>query len=295
MKKKSILFFVPMFSGLIILTVVMFSSCKKEQTTDTTTTTETAPVVPPQSSFVMSFDAFPTSAGKMANVDTLVNSYSNAQYAIINVAWWSWVVAWYTAIPTAAFGEALKHQATYVSKGSWKWTYDFTVFVKYTAELHATLVNNNDSVKWEMYISQQNGFQNLLWFYGVSAVNGKSGNWTLNKDSVISGQHTLSSCIYMQWNNNNNGVTDLKYTDIIQNDKGYGSYVKAGALTNSASFNAFYNIYLVDKQKNTTNFTEINWNTTGKNGQVRDTAYFKDSNWHCWDTKTSLLKNTTCK
>ena len=286
MKKKSILF----FALLIFSTVVMLSSCKKEQT-NTTTETETAPTVPPSSSFEMSFSDFPASAGKMANVDSVVNPYSNAQYAIINVAWWNLIVGLYTVVPTAAFVEALKHQATYVSKGSWEWTYDFTVLVKYTANLHATLVNNKDSVKWGMYISQQNGFKNLLWFSGVSAFNGKSGNWTLNKDSIISStEHMPIPCIYMEWNNNNNGITDLKYTDILANDNGYGSYVKAGVLSNTAYFDSYYNIYLVNKNS-TNHFTEIHWNKVDKSGQIKDTTYFKDNNWYCWDIKANSLKN----
>lgn len=51
--------------------------------------------------------------------------------------------------------------------------------------------------------------------------------------------------------------------------------------------NAIDNSWFTKKQK----FTEIMWNETTKEGRVKDTMHFGDTDWHCWDAD---LQDTDC-
>ncbi len=77
------------------------------------------------------------------------------------------------------------------------------------------------------------------------------------------------------WNRNSDGTADIEYKNSISENAENGGYIKYGLITND--LNAFYLIY----NKGKDNLTDIEWNTTNKNGYVKDSLRFSDSNWHC--------------
>ena len=255
-------------SLMLLCTALIFNSCKKDEATPAATTPETAPDLPPSSSFIMNTDSFPQATKKMAKNDS-----SNVAFAALNVGVWNVIIALNMVVPTVAFLESFNHPAVNTAKGEWKWTYTFNAAnAIHSAELKANLVG--DSVKWQMHISKQNDFTNVLWYSGSSALNGTAGNWTLNKDP-----HNVTPFVFIEWHKNSNGTSDIKYTNIIPKDAGNGGYIKYG-ITNVTPYDAFYTIYGIQQN----NLVDIKWSRSNRSGRVQNPAYFKDSLWHCWNT-----------
>ncbi|MBI4945100.1 MAG: hypothetical protein HY840_01715 [Bacteroidetes bacterium] len=275
MKKRTAL----LLSLFAFAMILIIGSCKKK---DETAAPEQAPTIPPSSTMVMDFNALPSSAKKQS-ANTPVDS-SNLIYAAFNVGVWNLVIGLNMVVPTAAFLESFNHTAVNTGKGTWEWTYSFNAGGTYTAELDANVVGNH--VEWKMYISKASVFSDLLWFSGISAIDGKSGNWTLNRKDAIA--NTVSPFIYIDWTRTSSQLYTTKYTNIIPNDTGNGSYVYYG-LTTDTSYNAYYNIFY----KNNSNLVEIKWHKTNRNGRVKDALHFNDTNWHCWST--TLANDTLCQ
>lgn len=270
MKKVNIL-----LCFVLLSTIVIFDGCKKEKEKE-----PSAPEIPPSSTFFMDFETFP-STNRIMQPDTHSTPDSSVvKHAIMNVAFWNFMVAITMYVPTLSFIEAFNHEGVHQDDGSWIWSYNFGTNNIYTAALHAKLVS--DSVNWEMYISRQNVYTDLLWYSGTSAFNGSGGYWILNKD-----ENNPTPFIEIDWNRNtSDGTWDIKYTNIIPGDAGNGGYIYNG-VTNSTTYDRFYDIYYIEK----TNLIEIDWNSTTRVGQIKDSIKFGDTNWHCWNNN---LVNSVC-
>jgi hypothetical protein len=165
-----------------------------------------------------------------------------------------------------------------ISMNSWKWSYAVMVkSVTYTAELHADV--SGTDVTWKMYISQQGGFSNFLWFKGTSDILRTHGNWTL-----YLGPLTNAEFLSIDWNHDwANNTGDIKYTNILSGSEGMDDYIHYG-ITEDSPFNVFYNIY--DKSED--NLVEINYSTETKEGSI----YYNDA-WHCWDSSLADIDCST--
>ena len=262
---------------IISITVFLFlnTGCKKKD--------EPAPDIPPKSTFVMDLSDF-SSSDKSILADS-----SNWGFAALNVGFQNIVITVNLIVPVAAFVECLNHEAEYhPDDETWTWSFSFVAgSATYTAELLADLVN--DQVHWEMRISKSNSFSNYLWYEGDSKVNRTEGTWTLYRDTVTPNVPTNSiPFVGILWHRNtSDGTCDIKYTNIIPNGPENGGYITYG-ITNQTPYDAFYDIF----NKGQVNLTEIEWNRTNKDGRVRDSLHFGDTNWHCWDT---TLVNDTCE
>jgi hypothetical protein len=285
---------------LLVLALIslLFAGCGNS--TDRTKHSK-PPQIPPESTFVMDFDDFTQSKSSSNSnqtseallvslfsdsllTDTIPNALgdrSNWSFAALNIGFWNLVGAIGLAIPVAAFIESIKQTPTKQSDDLWIWTYSITVGgITYTAELHGKYINSG--VRWDMYVTKQNEYTDYLWYYGESNLENTKGFWVL-KDKPSKPNDLLR----IDWHRNiTNQTGDIKYTNIVPGGTENGGYISFNVFKDEP-YNRSYTIY--NRSKNGT--TYIEWNSTTKNGRVKDSLHFGDSNWRCWD---SNLNNAEC-
>jgi hypothetical protein len=257
----------------------------------------TPPQIPPISSFVMDFADFNpqgnasliprNTAGLLQQVSFISESngsYSPDQYAmgtrqnwgfaVINVGFWSVVVIVGLAIPVAAFVESFDHTPEQQPDYTWVWSYDVTVKdITYTAELHGKYIDTG--ARWDMYITKQGEYTDFLWYYGESDLPATEGFWILKNNPS-----DPTDLIRIDWKRDlAEGTHDIKYTNIVPGGPENGGYIFHG-ITAEEPYDRFYEIF----NKGKDNYTYIEWNNTTKEGRVKDTRHFNDSEWHCWDS-----------
>ncbi|MFQ5605475.1 MAG: hypothetical protein ACE5HS_19575 [bacterium] len=232
-----------------------------------------APEIPPASTLVMEFDDFVGSQAslKSSGQGQLQLSRQNWQWAAGNVAVWNTLIRVGLATPVAAFLESFRHQPVQQPDDSWVWSYDFMVLgIRHTAELYAK--TTSEGIRWDMYISKENGFSNYHWFFGESNLVSTAGTWTLN------GAVGEKPMLFIEWRRNLlEGTGDVKYRNVIPNHPENGGYIHHG-ITAESPYNAFYDIY----NKGKDNHTNIEWHRLTKEGRVKDPLHFNDELWHCW-------------
>jgi len=246
--------------------------------------------IPPLSTFLMDFDDFITSGLVHVSPEYSVVivpdsigflkttlSHDNWGWAALHVGVWNTIITVGLAVPVAAFVESFNHEPEQQADGSWMWSYDFTVAAdEYTAELHGEI--DNLGTEWEMYISKYEDtitvFEDFLWYSGQADLFVTEGTWTLNKHP-----EDPIPYVYIEWHRSLNSETaDIKYTNIVPDGPENGGYIFYG-ITTDTTYDAFYDIY----NKGYENLTEIEWNRTTKDGQVKDPHHFEDEEWHCWN------------
>ncbi len=254
--------------------IFLLAGCTENATNGPENTAQ-APDIPPKSTFVMDFDAFPVEKqmlNKTGGTDKIL-SHQNWGWAVINVGVWNTFITVGLAVPVAAFAESFNHDPEPQSDGSWIWRYDVKAAgVTYTAKLQAT--TRADGIQWDMYISKENAYEDFKWYTGHSDFLRTAGTWTVYKDPRDPVQ-----CLQIEWHRNPAQKTaDIRYENITPGDPENGGYIFYG-VTNDAPLDAFYNIYAKSKD----NLVDIQWNLDDHNGQIRDPQHFKDADWHCWD------------
>ena len=260
----------------ILALIMLLSACTK----DDEATDKPAPQLPPQSSFVIDFENF-----KDADTSNYKSSltYQNWGWAATNVAVWNAALTITLAVPVAAFYESFNHTGVYdPGSNSWVWSYNFFAGgAIHLAQLKASLVP--DGVKWEMYISKNNAYNEFLWYTGISATDNAGGTWQLN----ISPQEP-SPFISIIWSRDVvNEFTEIKYINVIPGHDDNGSYIYYG-IDNNLELNAFYDIF----SESHNNLMNIRWSRELKLGQVKDGFHFGNNNWHCWDEN---LEDVVCE
>lgn len=266
-----------LFGAAIICFAVltlMISGCKKDKEE-----TKDAPALPPKSGFVMNFDDF-SNPGDTLKSTRDAATYNNWGYSYLNVVWWNAFLTVGLAVPVASFAEAFNHEAVYhPDAGNWTWTYNVTSGQSvYEAELTGSLVS--DSVLWEMRITKDSEYSDFLWYYGKSDLLQTGGYWIL-KESPTNQVNILK----IDWLKHSDNTADIRYTNIKPGAPENGWYIYYGSTVNA--FDRFYNIY----NKNLDNLTVIEWNSTAKNGHVKDPHQYQNNDWHCWD---ETLQDIVC-
>jgi len=257
MKKN--LFYTLSILGLLIS--LNFASCDKNKSDIET------PAAPLEESFVMNFNDFGN--GKSSKV-----SYQNKATAVGYVSIWQTIIAFHMAIPVAAFKGVIAQPVKEVEPNHWMWTHTSTILlVDYTAELHAFY--EKDKLKWEMRISQENGYTNFIWFTGESDIDQTAGSWTL-----YSSPEDPRAFLDIHWEKNiENTVGYMKYENILDGNQAEGSYIIYGAKIGEA-YDRYYNIVGVEEN----NYALIEWNTEQKNGRIQAPNSFGDNVWRCWNS-----------
>lgn len=254
----------------IFVFALLFSGCLKND--------EPAPNLPDAKMMVIDFTKFPSDEGKTTDASS---TKLNFPVAAVNVGWWNTVLVVNLVIPVAAFYESFKHDADYnAALEKWTWSYNFNAGGWHTARLEATLAGI-DEVHWEMYVSKAGSFTDFLWYSGNTKTDNSMATWQLSKDPTspvpFIDIHYQKDAL--------TGVETISYENIAPGVDN-GSYIEYGLGTEG--LNAFYNIYL----SNGDNLVNIAWNTTTKEGRVKNLAHFGDEEWHCWD---STLEDVECE
>ena len=266
---------------VLILSIFLLQSCQKDDQitpVDPDPQGKKAPELPKVESFVMPFSAFSEAEENDSRAS------SNWVYAASNVAIWNIILTYNLAIPVASFYESFNHDAVYQGSGIWLWAYDVEDNgTTYHAELYAELLVNNE-IKWDMYVSEEGGFQEVHWYTGITAIGGEYASWTLNHDP-----YNPTPCLAIEYlENDGNGFETIRYTNIIPNVPENGGYIEyKEADDNNVDFNRIYDVY----KSEIDNLLEINWNHPTHEGRVKDAEYFQDDEWHCWGYN---LQNTDC-
>jgi len=263
------------FLAATLLVIAILSCSKDEEIPEP----QPAPSIPPASTFAIDFSDY-------TNIDTSAykstQTYNNWGWSALNAGIWNVVLTITFAIPVASFYEAFNHQGVWnPSEGKWIWSYNFMAGgVMHLAELKASLVS--EGVKWEMYISKTNAFNDFLWYHGLANLTNTQGEWHLNENPNNPGE-----IILIEWHRNTTGTeSDIKYTNVKVGAPENGGYIFYGINT-SSPFDAYYHIYGASAD----NLLTIEWSRTNKNGRVKDEDHFGNAEWHCWD---ELLMDIVC-
>lgn len=259
---------------LLILFVAALTACESEEEIPD-------PIeIPPVESFVMNFDDFKVENNKSKLA--LNETYVNWTYSFFNVAIWNTILTLNMAVPVAAFANSFNYEPEYLGDFTWQWSYTVPGFTsEYSARMTGTLGDTN--IKWEMYISKTGigAFDEFMWFEGSSAIDGNSGNWSINTDYL-----TPTPYLIINWTKSGEQIGTIKYTythagennDINLMD---GSFVQMSL--QEGNYDAAYNILYSDTLA--TEFIDINieWDRETYFGRVKSPAFYLDENWHCWD------------
>ena len=241
----------------LMISLLFTFGCEKEKKDSS------SPELPPLSSFLIDVGDF--TATKTSE------THFNFAMAITSVYYWNSMLTVGLAVPVAAYVEALKQTPVRIDNDTWEWTYDIEVHgLPYSAVLTANVTG--DIVNWEMRISQEENFQDFLWFSGTSNILRTSGSWSLYNNPTDN-EELLSIDWNHDWGNN---TFDVTYTVVTPGGQYNGSYIEYG-ITEDPIFDVYYDIYDSAQDYAVT----INYNTTTHEGNITqgDTQYCWDSNF----------------
>ena len=247
-------------------------SCDKEPVAD-------RPDLPPLESLVMDFSDFSEQPGAKKGTDT----YENFLHSYFSVFFWNVASTVTLAVPVAAYGIALQQDAVYLGDHTWEWSFDFPLGgVNYTATLTGSRLNNEEFTM-DMVISLAAApEQGIKWFDGVVRYDHTAASWNLYKDGTI-------KVLEAEWNKDfETEEADLTYTYVEPEQEETGSYITLAYMPDEF-YDAAYTISLA------ANMTNIEWNTTTKEGRVKDPEKFGDSEWHCWASFDEGLIDKVCE
>jgi len=262
-----------------LLALTVFSGCKKDK--------GEPPVLPPAGSMTMDFSNFEvkTKDGSLPS-GVKANPITNWQFAAGTALIWKAIIATTLAVPVYSF--QLVHQnntPVYLDDNTWQWKYSVSLLnVTYSARLTGQILADN--VRWKMFISREGagGFEEFLWFEGISEKDGSQGQWTFYESHL-----EKVPVLQIDWAVTGNKVGQVKYTYIKTGNPFKDSYIKFGLVT--GELDAFYEIHIYNTTSLQFYDVDVQWSTTNHNGRVRCQAQFGDTDWHCWD---SHFSNVSC-
>lgn len=263
------------FLFALLTTAVLFQSCQKETLDDSFV--QEAPALPAIESFVMPMDGLEKTDSLPTNDETVDtrSGKGNFAFAGLNVLVWNSVLTVTMAVPVASFAEAFNHEAIFVGNNTFEWRYNFRAVGKiHTATLSAEVLNTDEDIAWTMTISQRNGFQDFVYYTGLTTKAG-TANWTLNHQP-----NNPESFLQIDYDKVSDAEFGIKYTNIRPTHDNNGDFIEFNALP-TGDMNRFYDIYDATDD----NLINIEWNEPNGNGRVKNFNHFGDDVWHCWDTE----------
>lgn len=273
-----------LLSVLLTIAVInlMFVSCEIQEK-------DNPPEIPPYESMFTDFSQFKVNEeGEAIYVSNTKSTEEgtklNYGFSALEVGFFNIVLVATLAVPVASFAASFNNQPEFLGDATWQWSYDVTGFAKtYKARLVGQI--RSSDVLWQMYLAVEgvNGHPEFLWFHGTSDLDGNGGQWILNH----SYQHQ-DAVLQIDWERDGDEVGEIKYTYVreLDNngevDKGNGNYIEAGKII--GVLDAFYNIHIYNNEQQDFIDVNIEWSTSEYNGRVMCPEFFKDPEWHCWDS-----------
>ena len=182
----------------------------------------------------------------------------------------------------ASFYASFSAEAEFQGDATWLWAYEYNIGADtYRAELYGKILSLEE-LQWEMYISKDGGFQNVLWYSGITATDRSYANWTLNRNAFNPTPYISSAYVL----DNGNGEEVIRYTNITPNVPENGGYIEYRENDDAVNFDKAYDVYRAEID----NLLEINWNSLSNKGQVKDFEKFGDTDWHCWGSDLRDMK-----
>lgn len=259
-----------------LIAVSVFQSCIKDPVDQPQDLV--APQIPAAAMYTMPTEAVETRGPDTIEAMNSGNTYNNWSHAVVNLAFWHTVVVINMAVPTAAFANAFNAQPEFIGNATFEWAYQYVAPPNlggntYNVVLTGQYIHNFEDVAWVMTVSQVGGFSNFVWYTGEVAVDGLSGQFTLNRfpynpQEFVGITYTKDAITLDE---------ETRFTNIIPNDASNGQYIEY-QVAPTRYFNRGFNV-----QGPPNNFIEIQWNEPSNDGQVRHEMHFGDNEWHCWD------------
>lgn len=250
----------------IMLVSALISSCSEDEDNFEP---GTAPEIPPVESMLINFDNFQEGGNKGGRE----MSQANWGLAAIQVGTWNVILTFNLAVPVAAFQASLTSSPEFDrNRGLWVWRVDYD-FVGRTYSSELTGKITSDGVEWQMFISQENGFQNFLWYTGTMNLDGTEGFWFLN-----GGVDDPNAFLRIHWEKESETIGMVKYTDVRENSANLNSFIQYGL--QNGELDRFYNISITSIN----NTVNIEWSSLNGDGRIKDPNFYKDDVFHCWNT-----------
>jgi len=240
---------------------------------------DTLPELPPVEALLMDFSDFDDNPTEQEALNSLVE-YTNFLYSYGTVSIWNILVTAPMILPVATYLESFNHTPVYLGDNTWQWSYSKTIGMNsYSARLVTQRISNDD-FKVEMFVTQQEAFEDFKWFEGTVKYNRTHAEWTMYE----SPQNNVE-WLDIEWNKDwEEEVSDITYTIVKSGHAEEGSYITFG-IVDDVDYDAYYTISHSQKD------TYIKWNTTSKTGRVKGEVNFGDANWHCWN---ELFQDVDC-
>jgi len=256
---------VSMFLALLI--IITANRCQKDEEKDE------PPELPPVASLLMDFSDF-NNPGDTITKRKSVESYRNWGYAVGTVAFWNILATWTIGLPVMAYAEAFNQDPVYLGENSWQWSYDVTLSqVNYSAKLISKRISNEEfTMKMLVTKSGPEGYEDFKWFEGTVRYDRTSASWILyeNPDDP-------NELISIDWEKDWEADTSvITYTYIRPGAVEYGNFIEYRT-TNDSPYDSYYTVSV------SSNTVEIEWNSTTREGRIKNPMKFGDSEWHCWD------------
>ncbi len=245
--------------ALLLALSFTFTSCSD----DDEAVPDNPPEIPPVETLIMDFSNFEgNTSGRTATA-------LNWTQAALVVGVWNVAIGVTLAVPVAAFAASVNQSPSFdADRKLWVWTYDYEFVGRtYSAELTGALIAGG--VEWKMYVSQEDGFQDYLWYTGQMNAGGTKGYWRLNRNP----ENTVEF-LNIDWEREDDDIASIKYTDITEGSENKGSYIEYGKNSNQG-FNNYYNLFSAKENKS----IMIQWDSTTGAGTIQ----IGDEDPLCWD------------
>jgi hypothetical protein len=260
-------------AALAVTLIFTATSCDKEPVNK-------RPELPPVETMIMDFSDFTTQPAGTKGTDF---PSENFIYSYLTVGYWSVSAVVITALPVAAYTNALTQTPEYLGDNTWEWSFEFPLNnLNYLATLTGTRINNEE-FSVEMIIAQALlPNEGVKWFDGMVRYDHTSADWTFYKEGTI-------AVLEIEWNKDFvTEAADLTYTYTEPEQAETGSYIK-WAYSPGDLFDAAYTVSMSE------GMTNIEWNVSTIEGRVKAPAHFGDDSWHCWDSYTNGLADMECE
>ncbi len=249
----------------VVLVIAILSACSEDEENFNP---GTAPEIPPIESMLINFDNFQEDSNKGGREMSQLNWGRSA----IQVGVWNVIITLNLAVPVAAFQASLTSTPEFDrDRGLWVWRFDYD-FVGRTYSSELTGKVTSDGVEWQMFISQENGFQDFLWYTGTMNLEGTEGFWFLNASA-----DDPNPFLRIHWEKESETIGRVKYSDVKEGSPNKDSFIEYGI--QDSELDRFYNISITS----TNNVVNIEWSKATGEGRIKEPNFYNDENYHCWD------------